>query len=187
MISKLWQRRIRKLSTVFRDKIYRKVLFYRVILSVLNVILPRLRHISVRDSGLEILYDAYDRTITLYALAMGNYHKREFNHVAELLEERGYPLGGHLLEIGGNIGSTTVGAVSLDKFSMVHVFEPLPSNVDLIRANLAVNNMTDRVSVVPKALSNSCGKTQLAVSDHNRGDNRLVGAGKATSNSFNEE
>jgi FkbM family methyltransferase len=64
-------------------------------------------------------------------------------HVALALSERLRP-GATYYDIGGNLGYLTcLGAKLVGPKGRVRVFEPNPTNVELIRASLAVNNLTN--------------------------------------------
>lgn len=84
------------------------------------------------------------------------------------------PGTGLLVEIGANIGSTTVPALKRYEFGSVVAIEPLPTNVELLRQNLFANGVADRATVLPIGLSREDGSMSLQVSPDNSGDNRLV-------------
>ena len=166
---------VARLKLLCKDRLYRQALVNRMILSIFNKIYPKISHFTIEENGLKVRYSAKDRTISLYALGMGNYHKKDVLDVVKLAESFGYNFGGHLLEFGGNIGSTTVGAVHTEKFSHVHTFEPVPSNIELIEANRRINQYEDRISIVAKAISNKIGTVDMKLCHFNNGDNRVSG------------
>jgi FkbM family methyltransferase len=84
------------------------------------------------------------------------------------------PATGLLVEIGANIGSTTVPALKRYEFDSVVAIEPLPANGELLRQNLFANDVADRAIVLPLGLSQEDGSMLLQVSSDNSGDNRLV-------------
>ena len=77
------------------------------------------------------------------------------------------------VEVGANIGSTTVPALSVIGFGRAQIAEPAPTNLRLLRANLALNDLTDRVVVMPVGVGASLGTTTLWVGQENHGDHRL--------------
>jgi FkbM family methyltransferase len=79
-----------------------------------------------------------------------------------------------VVEIGANIGSTTVPALKRYGFERVVAIEPLPANVTALRLNLYVNDVAERATVLPVALSEADGEMELQVAETNSGDNRLV-------------
>jgi FkbM family methyltransferase len=78
-----------------------------------------------------------------------------------------------LVEVGGNIGTTTVTALRQHAFSSAVVLEPSPQNRRLLRANLVVNDLDDRVRVVPAAASDRKQELEFDVSHHNSGTHRV--------------
>lgn len=170
----IWMRRLRRIPTFFSDSVYRKVLFCRVTLLLLNKLFPKIKYIGIRDRGNDIFYYTDDRTITLYSLARGNFHRDEIQKVIELLKSEGFQLGKSLIEVGANIGSTSVGAASTNGFSKVWSFEPVPCNVNLIKTNVAINRLEDVIQVVEKAVSDKSGKEVMTLSNFNYGDNRIL-------------
>lgn len=79
-----------------------------------------------------------------------------------------------MVEIGANIGSTTVPALTRFGFDSVVAIEPLPANVDLLKQNLSANGLEDRATVLPIGLTDADGTMALQVAPENSGDNRLV-------------
>jgi FkbM family methyltransferase len=77
------------------------------------------------------------------------------------------------LEIGGNIGTTTVPALNSVGFGRATVVEPAPSNLRLLRTNLALNGLLDRVDVLELAVGNEVGTMTLWLGSSNLGDHRL--------------
>lgn len=76
-------------------------------------------------------------------------------------------------DVGANIGYVTLllsQAVGLE--GKVFAFEPLPANLDRLRANVELNSMDARVTIVPKAVTRSSGLVHFLVGPS-------VGTGKA--------
>lgn len=114
--------------------------------------------------------------------------------VAELGERTGVaaPLKGRtMLDIGGNIGTTSVYAIRLFDAARTVAFEPVPANVRLLRQNLIANGVSEQVDVFGIALSGSDGEAQLELSDNNSGDHRVrtadPHAGTASAALFRED
>jgi FkbM family methyltransferase len=77
-----------------------------------------------------------------------------------------------LLDCGANIGWYSV--LAAVNGAEVVAFEPMPTNAALLRSNIALNDVTDRVVVHEVAASDHRGTAELAVSTDNQGDHRLV-------------
>jgi len=73
-----------------------------------------------------------------------------------------------LVDVGANIGTTTVPALLSHGFGAAVALEPEPANVRLLRLNALLNDVEDRVTVLPVAASNQVGSSELFV-DRSRG------------------
>ena len=78
-----------------------------------------------------------------------------------------------IIEVGANIGTTTVPA--LRDFGARHIvaIEPDPGNVRLLRANLILNDLEQSVTVVQAAVSDVEGIVEFEISDDSVGDHRV--------------
>ena len=65
-----------------------------------------------------------------------------------------------ILDIGANIGSFTIVAARLFPNAKVIAVEPEPSNIQLLKKNIAINNLTN-VEVVECAVSDKAGTAEL--------------------------
>ena len=81
--------------------------------------------------------------------------------------------GLNFLEIGGNIGTTSVMALKDCNFGQLECFEPLPDNHELLVENLRINGLSDRLKIHPVALTESEGEVEFEVSVDNSGDCRI--------------
>jgi FkbM family methyltransferase len=78
-----------------------------------------------------------------------------------------------VLEIGANIGTETVSLLVRHGVGHVIAIEPDPENVRFLRANLAFNDVQDRVTIYEMALSDADGVVVLEHSEDNWGDHRV--------------
>lgn len=78
-------------------------------------------------------------------------------------DEYGIPMGesGVLLDIGACMGSVTVPLLVDNPEARMVAVEPLPENVALLIANLELNNVLSRTTVVEGAASRSGGRTRI--------------------------
>ncbi len=79
-----------------------------------------------------------------------------------------------VLEIGANIGTTTVPLVTVLGAARVHAFEPMPRNLELLARNVALNDLADRVAIHPEAVSDRVGTVTLTIPDRFWGSSRVV-------------
>ena len=91
------------------------------------------------------------------------------------------PLEGRvILDVGGNIGTTSIYATRLYGAAGAIAFEPAPENVRTLRLNLLENDATDVVSVFEVALSDIDGEVEFELSPENTGDHRVRSSQAAT-------
>jgi FkbM family methyltransferase len=95
--------------------------------------------------------------------------------------------GTTVLEVGANIGTETVSMLVRHGVKHVVAVEPDPENVRLLRANLALNGVEDRVDVHPIALSDTDGTVAFERSPDNWGDHRVRVADASAPGLFREE
>jgi FkbM family methyltransferase len=115
-----------------------------------------------------------DQVIGRQLFALGEYESDIVAETVALLDRIGRPVrGGTLLDIGGNMGITTVTMLSLGLMGRAIAFEPDPINFRLFQHNVALNGLTDRVVARQLAASDKAGHLQLEVSTTNPGDHRI--------------
>ena len=82
------------------------------------------------------------------------------------------------IDAGAHVGTTTLAALAAG-FSSCVAIEPSPETCRLLRANVALNGVHDRVTVIETALSNTQGTAILDLGKGSPSKNRLVGPGEA--------
>jgi FkbM family methyltransferase len=99
------------------------------------------------------------------------------NGMAELaargIEPPGDPL---FVEVGANMGTTTVMALRRHGFATAVALEPSPQNFWLCRLNLVANGLDDRVTLLPYAASDRVREMDLVIGGGNRGGHRVLSA-----------
>ena len=80
------------------------------------------------------------------------------------------------IDVGANIGTTTIPAILRHGFSRAVAIEPEPENCRLLRANLALNGLEGRVPVIESAASADAGIASLLLNPVNTGGHRVVPA-----------
>lgn len=79
-----------------------------------------------------------------------------------------------LVDIGANIGSIGIHAVLQNHFSRAIAFEPEPHNFHLLKSNVSINGLDDKITLYNLALSNNPSDTlQFELSPDNHGDHRV--------------
>jgi FkbM family methyltransferase len=77
------------------------------------------------------------------------------------------------VDVGANIGTTAIPALNVMNFGSVIAIEPGPRNLALLRANVALNELTDKVEILACAIGAENGETELWLGQENHSDHRL--------------
>jgi FkbM family methyltransferase len=114
------------------------------------------------------------------AIVFGRY-AREGCYAPELVELLCALLGssGTLLDVGAHIGLVSLAVAQRRPAARCLAFEPEPTNVELLRRNVARHARQDRVEVYACALDEQAGTRTLALSADNSGDHHLTRRGDA--------
>lgn len=127
------------------------------------------RYVIKKINSFKLILDLKDNWgVSKYILKHGNYDELSSEIAKKLIKTNST-----VIDIGANIGYWSNLLASIDKTLKVISFEPEPSNLTLLRENININSFNKRVNVIPKALSNRKGKSNLYLSDDNAGDHRL--------------
>jgi FkbM family methyltransferase len=133
-----------------------------------------------------VIVDPRDQEIGRVVYMRGEYQRRYFTSAVDhLCATTGLvPRGKVVLDVGANIGTTTIDALRQSGFGRCLSFEPDPANVRLLRANVVLNDLQDRVTVIAAAASDEDGELVLVRNETNSGDSRVRpgdGAGSSES------
>ena len=102
----------------------------------------------------------------------GEYDFRKFELALQLL---GRTSVDSLVDVGANIGSICIPAIKRGFAKNAIAIEPEPTNFAMLQANLAMNNINDRVKSFQMALGSSDDQALfLDLSDENFGDHRIA-------------
>jgi FkbM family methyltransferase len=83
----------------------------------------------------------------------------------------------HLIDVGANIGTTSVYAVTLYEADHVTAIEPSPTNVKLARCNAILHDVADQITIYDGAATNFSGRVDLGLSATHLADHRVVTTG----------
>jgi FkbM family methyltransferase len=123
----------------------------------------------------QLLVPSDDQEIGRVVFATGGYERLYMAHAAAELRRLGFPVDGTtFVDIGANIGTSTVDALVEFGFARAVCFEPDERSFRLLMANVAFNGLEARVCAFRTALSSTDGSSLLETSSTNRGDNRLI-------------
>ncbi len=94
-----------------------------------------------------------------------------------LIPEKGK---GTLLDVGGNCGVTSIGMLFTGEVQNAITIEPEPRNLELLRHNVAQNELAERIIVLPFAASDHEGVLEFELSPDNSGDHRIRTGGNGS-------
>ena len=147
--------------------LYRSILLSRALLAHLgnrgDIILRQLP-----DHWIAI--DPADHKIGRKILDRGAWQRKELDGAVGLAAETGNLRPGRIfVDIGANIGTQTLYAMLTGRFRAGLAMEPVPRNAELLRLNLKLNDLADRVMLVESAVGARHGDLTLSLSHSNRG------------------
>jgi FkbM family methyltransferase len=99
---------------------------------------------------------------------------RYLDRAVRLLGEHGLLQRSTFIDVGANIGTTTVSAIRRHGFSHAVALEPEPRNFRLLRLNTVVNDIEARVTALPVAVSDRAGDVKLALYPGMSGGHKLA-------------
>ncbi len=124
------------------------------------------------------LVDTSDRTVGRSLFTnRGRNEMRDLGSALSVLEREGFtvPLErSTFLDVGANIGTSTITALTSHGFARAIAVEPAERNQRLLRANLALNGLEGCVVVHAAAASDAEGEVHLALSDLNSGGHEVA-------------
>ena len=96
----------------------------------------------------------------------GQFDFEKLQVALNIMECEGYIRPAHLIDVGANIGTITIPALNRDLMRTATAIEPHPDNLRLLRANLALNGIDNRVTVLAQAVGDTA-DTQLFLHESN--------------------
>jgi FkbM family methyltransferase len=144
----------------------------------LRKLTPSLKVIGVADDGSSTFVHASDEVITPLLMVRGHFQRDDFHRsraIAERLVPR--PRATTFLDVGANVGTTTLYAARTGAFSRIVSVEPSPDNLEVLRLNVQSNGLDDLVVVAAAACGAEPGEVELMLSSVSAGDHRVHRAG----------
>jgi len=167
--------RLRRVKELLTSPTYRRVLLCRIYCRLLRHLNPNLRYLGLADGNETTFMFLHDNVVTPYTVAVGHFARNDLEAVLKLCAKVGKSLGGTFLDVGANIGTTTIYALKSGSFNKAVCIEPAPSNLEVLRLNMEANGIAEKVIVSPHAVSTAKGQLKLALSKENCGDHRIQG------------
>jgi len=122
--------------------------------------LMKQRHVIRKVHNYEMVLDLYDLGLSRVLIFFGT---RELDH--KLILERELKQGMTILDLGANIGYYAIMESKLiGDAGFIYALEPHPANVQLLKTNIQLNKISDRIEVHQMGGSNKNGVEKLCVS-----------------------
>ena len=133
--------------------------------------LSRLTPMAVTYTIPRYLFNTADKVMSPEICATGTYDEQELDWALGYL---GHPQRHRLvLDVGANIGTTTIPLITRYGASAVAAFEPDPFNFKLLRCNLILNDLEGLVTAKQVAISDQECDLRLELCGWNSGDSRI--------------
>ena len=126
-------------------------------------------YVTVEVEGLTFLVSTHDPKMAKFFASRKRNELRVLETALALLGSA----GGTFVDVGAYLGTATLAALR-SGFSAAVAVEPEPETVRLLRANVALNGVDERVRVVAAALSDQAGTAQLDLGPGSRGKARVI-------------
>ena len=136
--------------------------------------------LAVDVDGVRFHLNTADKEISRIVFIYGLYDRPLMHAAFEGLRRLGGSAGFEgrlLLDVGANIGTTTLTACAHFGAGGAVAFEPDPTNLRFLGMNLSENDLGDRVRVHAAAVSNVAATLELERSSDNAGDHRVRAPG----------
>ena len=79
-----------------------------------------------------------------------------------------------LFDIGANLGITCIPAVKRGLIKKAYAVEPEKENFEILKTNILLNNLQNKIEVFNCALSNEKNSVSMEISSDNSGDHRIL-------------
>ena len=166
--------RFKRIVELFSSAVYRRVLISRILCYLLRRLNPNLKYLGLADKETTTFLFLDDNVVTPYSIAVGNFQKSDLDTVIRLCKKHSRFDGDIFLDVGANIGTTTLYAMNYGIFKRALCFEPAPANQQIFRLNMFANGFTtEQVKLLNIGVSDKQTEMTLYISDANHGDHRL--------------
>lgn len=116
-----------------------------------------------------------DKVIGRELFLHGEFDFAKLQTALAIIEREGLPLPQHLIDVGANIGSIVIPALARGLMQSATAIEPHPTNLRLLRANLALNGLSERVRVLAQAVGAESGASLFLTESSTNSGNHSIG------------
>ena len=129
--------------------------------------------IANNDFNEKFVIFSHDDVISKELYINGEFYLKKLKKTIEYFYNKGNPIE-NLFDIGANIGVISIPAVKRGLIKKAFAVEPEPQNYNLLKTNIILNNLEDKVIPYNYALSDADDKTiSMELSPDNSGDHRI--------------
>jgi FkbM family methyltransferase len=139
---------------------------------------------SVERDGIRYVVRTQDRGVSRVTYMTGDYDLDVMEAALARLERvlgRDVLRGRTFVDVGANIGTTSIPAVLRFGAERAIAFEPSEDNFRILGANVALNGLADRIDARQIGVSDAAGTAELELAPRNSGDHRVRTAAAAGS------
>ncbi len=140
---------------------------------------PTIHHLCVDGMHETMIVNCRDDVISRAVYRVGHFDFDKFERAVTILRDQRL-IGDQiacLYDVGANIGTICVPAVTRGYVARAVAIEPHPTNARILRANIALNGLDDRIKVAECAAgAEDGGSVDLEVNERNWGDHRVAPA-----------
>jgi FkbM family methyltransferase len=137
---------------------------------------PFTPHVSVEHDGMRYILRTEDRGVSRVTFITGDYDLDVMTEAVARLERilgRDVIRGRTFVDVGANVGTTSIPAVHRFGARRGIAFEPSEENFRILSANVALNGLGDRIEAHQVGVSDAEGSAELELAPRNSGDHRV--------------
>lgn len=123
----------------------------------------------------QFIVSTADKVIGRELFLHGEFDFSKLQTALGILAQEGFPAPSHLIDVGANIGTIVIPALARGLMQSATAIEPHPTNLRLLRANLALNVLEDRVIVLAQAVGDRTDATLLLHESATNSGNHAIG------------
>ena len=116
-----------------------------------------------------------DKVIGRELFLHGEFDFAKLQTALAIIEREGLPRPQHLIDVGANIGTIVIPALARGLMQSATAIEPHPTNLRLLRANLALNGLSERVRVLAQAVGAESGASLFLTESSTNSGNHSIG------------
>lgn len=116
-----------------------------------------------------------DKVIGRELFLHGEFDFAKLQTALAIIEREGLPRPQHLIDVGSNIGTIVIPALARGLMQSATAIEPHPTNLRLLRANLALNGLSECVRVLAQAVGTESHASLFLTESSTNSGNHSIG------------